>query len=109
MMVMLPAMLPYLLASNFMVNPTGPIAILFSFFPLTAAVTLLFRLAFSTVPTWQIIASTGTLLLSTVAAFWFAGRVFRIWMLRYRKPVNWKEKLRTVFKTHPRRETARDE
>jgi ABC-2 type transport system permease protein len=110
-MVMLPAMIPYLFINTFIAAPSGPIAMVLTFFPFTAATSLLFRQAFTTVPAWQILVSTGILLFSTAGAFWLAGRVFRFGMLRYGKPIHWKEIIHAIKpqrnqKLHPQKETA---
>jgi ABC-2 type transport system permease protein len=62
-----------------------------SLFPLTAALTILLRSAFVTVPTWQIVLGVVLLLISAVGSLWLAGRVFRLGMLRYGKRLGWKE------------------
>ncbi len=92
----LPIMIPYYLSSTLMMNPNGTLAVILSFFPLTAPITILMRMAFTVVPFWQIALSVTILVLFAVLAIWFAGRAFRIGMLRYGKKLTIKE----VFGKH---------
>jgi ABC-2 type transport system permease protein len=90
-LVTLPVIAPFLLFSVLIADPNGVVAIVLSIFPLTAALTLLIRMAFATVPAWQIVLSTLLLILSAVGSLWLAGRVFRVGMLRYGKRLGWRE------------------
>lgn len=96
--ITLPVMVPYMLSGVLISNPGGPIAIFLSFFPLTAALTVLLRMAFSTVPTWQILLSAAILWVAAIGGLWFAGRVFRLGMLRYGQRLGWKEIFRSFAK-----------
>jgi len=87
----IPIWLPYLLTGVFIQNPNSPLAIAMSLFPLTAPMTITIRLSFTTVPTWQIIASVIILIFSAIGAVWLAGRAFRLGMLRYGQRLQWKE------------------
>jgi ABC-2 type transport system permease protein len=95
-LITLPVMAPYMLISVIVANPNGPIAIALTFFPLTSAITLLMRVAFATVPDWQIGLSTGLLLFWAIGSLWLAGRVFRAGMLRYGKRMGWSDVLEAV-------------
>jgi ABC-2 type transport system permease protein len=64
-------------------NPNGLLALLLSFFPGTAVVTMAIRNIFIEVPTWQILAALAIAILSAVGAIWLAGKAFRMSMLRY--------------------------
>lgn len=89
--ISMPIWIPYILTWPIMANPNGPLAVALSFFPLTAPITLSLRVAFAIIPTWQIALNVFVLFLAAAVAIWFAGRVFRIGMLRYGKRVNWRE------------------
>ena len=93
---MMPVMAPVMLIGVLVGNPSGVIAMFLSFFPLTASLGLLIRMAFSTVPTWQIIVSTAILVVSAAGALWLAGRVFRFGMLRYGKRMGWKDVFQSI-------------
>jgi ABC-2 type transport system permease protein len=95
-LVTLPVMAPFMLISVIMSNPNGVIAIALSLFPLTAAMTLLLRMAFATVPGWQIGVSLTLLILSAFGSLWLAGRIFRLGMLRYGKRMGWKDVFQAI-------------
>jgi len=90
-LITLPTMVPYMLMNVLIASPGSPVAIILSLFPLTAALTILIRLGFSTIPTWQIAVSIVILILSAVGSLWLAGRIFRLGMLRYGQRVRWKD------------------
>jgi ABC-2 type transport system permease protein len=95
-LITLPVMAPFLLVSVIVANPHGVVAVIMSLFPLTAALTLLIRMAVATVPSWQIGVSALLLVLSAIGALWLAGRVFRIGMLRYGKRMGWKDLFQAI-------------
>jgi ABC-2 type transport system permease protein len=95
-LIAMPVWIPFMLMGVLINNPGSPIAIFFSFFPLTAALTVLIRYAFSSVPSWQIAVSAGILIVTAVGSLWLAGRVFRLGMLRYGQRMNWKEIFRAT-------------
>lgn len=87
----LPIWIPYWLMVPLMKNPNGPMALALSFFPLTAPMTLTFRLSFTMIPRWQLVLNLLVLFASAAGSIWLAGRVFRMGMLRYGKRLRWKE------------------
>ena len=87
----LPLWIPYILIATFIQNPNSPLAVALSIFPLTAPMTIAMRIGFTTIPTWQLITSVTLLVLSAIGAVWFAGRAFRLGMLRYGQRLRWKE------------------
>ncbi len=76
---------PFYVSTAIMENPNGPLAMVLSFFPLSAPITILLRSAFTVVPTWQLAINIAILVLFAIFAIWFAGRAFRFGMLRYGK------------------------
>jgi ABC-2 type transport system permease protein len=96
-LVTLPAMIPYMLMAVIIQNPNGVLPMVLSFFPLTASLTLLMRMAFATVPLWQVFLSTGLIILSAAGSLWLSGRVFRMGMLRYGKRMGWKDIIAAIF------------
>ncbi|NMD30210.1 MAG: ABC transporter permease, partial [Chloroflexi bacterium] len=90
----LPVMLPLMVLPALVENPNGAIAVTLSLIPFTAPMALPVRAAFTTVPTWQLILSIGLVWLLAVGALWFAGRAFRLGMLRIGKRV----RLREIFR-----------
>jgi ABC-2 type transport system permease protein len=89
--ITLPIWIPYLLIMPIMMNPNSPLAVAFSLFPLTAPLTIILRSGFTIIPAWQIALSLLLLVLSALGALWFAGRTFRMGMLRYGKRLRWRE------------------
>ena len=87
----LPLFIPFWFASTLINHPNGPVAVGLSFFPLTAPITLAIRAGFAPVPPWQLLFSILLLIIFALAAVWFAGRAFRLGMLRYGQRVPWRE------------------
>jgi ABC-2 type transport system permease protein len=87
----LPMIVPFWFISQIMMNPNGALSVGLSIFPLTAPISLPLRAAFTSMPAWQVALSLGLLAFSAAAAVWFAGRAFRIGMLRYGKRIRLKE------------------
>jgi ABC-2 type transport system permease protein len=87
----IPIWIPYFLTGSFIQNPNSPLAIAMSIFPLTSPMTIAMRIGFTTIPTWQLLISIFTLVLSAIGAVWLAGRAFRLGMLRYGQRLLWKE------------------
>ncbi|MBN1994245.1 MAG: ABC transporter permease, partial [Anaerolineae bacterium] len=61
----------------------GPLALGLTWFPLTAPMIALFRMALSPVPTWQLIVSLVILIASVAGSVWFVVRIFRAAMLAH--------------------------
>ena len=87
----LPLFIPFWFALTLINHPNGPIAVGLSFFPLTAPITLSIRVGFTQVPAWQLVLGISLLVFFALAALWFAGRAFRLGMLRYGQRVPWRE------------------
>jgi ABC-2 type transport system permease protein len=87
----LPLFLPFWFAFQIINNPDGYVAVGLSLFPFTAPIAMAIRTGFADVPQWQIGLSLGLLICCAVFAVWFAGRAFRLGMLRYGQRVPWRE------------------
>jgi ABC-2 type transport system permease protein len=87
----LPLFIPFWFAITLINQPNGPVAVGLSFFPFTAPITLAIRAGFAPIPTWQLVLSLSLLIIFALAAVWFAGRAFRLGMLRYGQRVPWQE------------------
>lgn len=83
--------LPFYAVIALVEQPNSPLAIFLTLFPFTSLTTFCLRLAFSTWPAWQLVASVGILTLSALGSIWLAARAFRLGMLRYGQRVNWRE------------------
>jgi ABC-2 type transport system permease protein len=90
----LPLMMPYWFTSAIMTAPNGPLAIGFSFFPLTAPVTLTLRAGYTQIPTGQLAINLVELWVCAILALWVAARAFRIGMLSYGKRISLKQVFR---------------
>ena len=92
-MFSLPFMIPFYVSSAIVMNPNGPLAMVLSYFPLTAPITILMRMSFTVVPAWQIAINIATLVIFAIFAIWFATKAFRLGMLQYGKKLSFKEVL----------------
>ena len=92
-MFSLPFMIPFYVSSAIMMNPNGTLAMVLSYFPLTAPITILMRMSFTVVPAWQIAINIATLVIFAIFAIWFATKAFRLGMLQYGKKLSFKEVL----------------
>lgn len=80
--IMLLIMLPLFLIQPLMHNPSGPMPTAASFFPLSAPIMTVARVAIPPgIPLWQALLSVVISLLATVALVWCAGRIFRVGLL----------------------------
>jgi ABC-2 type transport system permease protein len=89
----LPLMAPYWFSPLLMTSPNGPLAMILSFFPLTAPVTLTMRAGFTQIPTWQLVLNITELFLIAGISLWLAGKAFRAGMLNYGKRLS----IRKIF------------
>ncbi len=90
----LPISAPFWVVTAIITNPTGTLATILSFFPLTAPVTLPLRAGFATLPAWEVTLNLGLLFLCAAGSLWLAARAFRRGMLRYGKSLSWRELFR---------------
>ncbi len=79
------AVIPFVLIFSFLSDPNGTLPVIASMFPLTAPLSMILRMAFTTVPPIQIVLSLAILALSAATAIWLAARLFRLGMLNYGK------------------------
>ena len=99
-LITLPVVCPYWITTPIIMNPNGSLAVGMSFFPLTAPLTMIFRVSISYVPAWQVILSSGILTICALGAIWLAARAFRLGMVRYGKKVSLKELLSRQVVNH---------
>jgi ABC-2 type transport system permease protein len=79
------SMLPLLAIVKIGTEPNGVLAVILSMVPFFSMMTVALREVFAVVPLWQIILSVGIQTGFAIAAIWFAGRVFRMGLLRHGK------------------------
>jgi ABC-2 type transport system permease protein len=81
----LAAAIPWVAIGFVFSNPNAPVAVVLSYFPLTAPVMMLIRLGFGEVPTAQILTSLVVLAASIAFSLWAGAKVFRVGLLMYGK------------------------
>jgi ABC-2 type transport system permease protein len=77
--------LPLFFLFNLFTDPNGTISTILTLLPFTSPVTTIIRMAFGTVPAWQLGVSLALLLLTTLFVMWASARVFRWSLLMYGK------------------------
>jgi ABC-2 type transport system permease protein len=97
--IMIFIMLPMFVIGPIFEDPSGPVAMAVSFFPLSAPLMTTARIAIPPgIPWWQALLSVVISLLSTVALVWCAGRIFRLGMLTQGQAAKPAEILKWVLK-----------
>jgi ABC-2 type transport system permease protein len=88
--------IPFFLITSFITDPNGTVVTFLTLFPLTSPVSMIIRLGFSSVPTWQLIASVVILLLTALVVSWASARIFRWALLLYGKRPGIRELIRVI-------------
>ena len=97
MPLMLIVMLPWIFWPAISRNPGSMLAVTVSHLPPVNTFGMLLRMASSQPPPWwEVWLSIGTGLLAVVAAVWVAAKVFRIGLLMYGKPPDFRTLIRWV-------------
>lgn len=89
-------MTPLYLAGVIAAAPDSTLAIALTLFPLTAPTFGLMRMTLTSVPTWQLAAATGLILLGLLTGIWVVARIFRAAMLMYGQQLKPAEILKAV-------------
>jgi len=84
-------LIPFFIAMSMMKNPTSPIAIVASMFPFANIIVMPARMTLVDVPIWQFVLSIAVGILTIIALFPLAGKIFRIGILRTGKKPSWGE------------------
>jgi ABC-2 type transport system permease protein len=87
----IPFIIPYLFAFQILNDPNGTLAVIMTFVPFTAPVTLIMRTSLAVIPPWQILLSLLIQVTCVLILVWLAGRAFRVGMLQYRRHLTWRE------------------
>ena len=97
MPLMLVVMLPWFIWPAVSRNPDSVLAVTVSHLPPVNTFGMLLRMSSSQPPPlWEVWLSIGTGLLSVVAAVWVAAKVFRIGLLMYGKPPDFRTLIRWI-------------
>ncbi|HEX5110889.1 MAG TPA: ABC transporter permease [Vicinamibacterales bacterium] len=95
--IMLMIMGPWVLAFPIARTPDSTLAVVLSFVPPINAFVMMVRLGSRTPPpTWQALLSLGIACATASAAVWAAAKIFRIGLLMYGKPPNFRTLVRWV-------------
>jgi ABC-2 type transport system permease protein len=87
---------PFWFFSLLMAFPKSPILVVFSIFPFSAPVLIMLRLGMMGVPSWQLIASMASLVLSITGGLLLTSKLLRTYMLMYGKRPNIGEIIRNL-------------
>jgi ABC-2 type transport system permease protein len=82
---------PFALMMLVLQNPNSLLVKILSFIPVLTPTMMVMRIPIQMPATWEILATILSLLLSTVAMMWVAGKIFRIAILSYGKRPSMKE------------------
>lgn len=96
-LVILPMIIPLLFISVLIENPDGLLAVGLSIFPLTSPVTMMLRLTVGDVPSWQLLLSILTLLLSAMLITGIVARLFRAQTVLTGQPMNLRKIYRMIL------------
>ena len=77
--------LPFMFGNFIMMQPNATLAKVLSFFPLTAPITMMMRLAVTAIPPLEVAISLVLLILGILGVLWAGGKLFRFGLLMYGK------------------------
>lgn len=91
-------MLPLILSALIILNPNSPLVVILTLFPTTAFATIILRWGFAVIPAWQL-ALSWVLLAATATLFiWGSARIFRMGMLKYGNPLDFRTALGSLWR-----------
>ena len=82
LVIMIPV-LPLMLVTPIMMSPNGLFTQVMSFIPIFTPATMLLRLGFTTVPTWEIVSTLVILLVTTVLFLKLGSKIYEGSLLKY--------------------------
>lgn len=95
--VMMLVMVPYILWLPISRDPNSTLATVLSFIPPMNPFVMMMRIASTEPPpTWQIFASIAVGIIGSYVFVWFAAKVFRVGLLMYGKPPNFRTLIKWV-------------
>jgi ABC-2 type transport system permease protein len=89
-------LVPLYVGLAFLNDPHNSLAVILSLLPFTSLMAIGMRNLFTTVPTWQILASVTVQTICALCAFWVAGKSLRLGMLRYGQRLAWRRLFRSA-------------
>lgn len=95
--VIMITIIPYLLAMPISRDPNSTLATVLSFIPPFSPFVMIIRVASSQPPPlWQVLAAIVVGILSAYAALWACAKIFRVGLLMFGKPPNFKTLIRWI-------------
>lgn len=91
MPVLMLILIPFFIAISMIDNPNRPVAAIASYFPFASIMVMPMRLTLVGVPTWQLFLAAVINILTFVAIFPVAGKIYRVGLLRTGKKPKWSE------------------
>ncbi len=94
LVVTIPLVIPILTIGTIIADPDSMISVVLSMIPFFSPVLMPVRMIVTSVPFWQM---SGTILLSIgtfIVCTWFAGKIFKVGILKYGTKPNWKDLVR---------------
>jgi len=76
---------PLMAMTYIITNPNSQTSVIMSLVPFFAPIVMLARVTVETPPLWQLVASIGLMLLTTLGMVWVVGRIYRVGVLMYGK------------------------
>jgi ABC-2 type transport system permease protein len=93
--IMMIPMLPFFLIAPIISDPSGLVAMVGTYFPLTTPGVMLMRLSLAnSIPVWELLVSTVVLIATTIAVVKFSGKLFKTAILMYDKTASAKEMIK---------------
>lgn len=89
--ITMPIILTIMLIPHIMSNPDSSLSVFLSLFPFSAPISMVVRIAATTVPIYQIILSVVFIVTGFLASLWFASKVYRIGILMTGKKPTFKD------------------
>ncbi|MDQ7050855.1 MAG: ABC transporter permease [Enterobacterales bacterium] len=96
MPIMFLILIPFYICFTLIKDPTNSIAEISSMLPFAAIVVMPVRMAIIDVPLWQVGIATGINLMTLLFVFSFAGKIYRIGVLKSGKKPKWKDVYRWI-------------
>ena len=88
---MLLVMIPFFISMSMIENPTNPVASIASMSPFAAVIVMPAKMAMVDVPLWQVLVSTLVNILTVIAIFPIAGKIYRVGIMMTGKKPSWIE------------------
>ena len=94
--IIMPGIAPLMLIYFLVENPNHIITYILTFFPISAPIASMIRLAVGSIPPWQIVVSMLLLVLSIAGLFFLGTKIFRTFLLMYGKRPSLREIIRSL-------------